>query len=74
MRGKIRTRTADLDIEKSVTTAEAIKAATDCALSSETATASSPFTSDLSKITAEFVDGDDGGDLFKWGGERENIS
>ena len=44
MRGKIRTRTADLDIEKSVTTAEAIKAATDSALSVEAAAASSPFT------------------------------
>ena len=70
MPAKIRACTAYLDIEKSVTTAEAIKAATDRALSSETAAASSPFTPDLSKITAEFVDGDDGGDLFKWGGEK----
>jgi len=51
MRAKIRARTADLDIEKSVTTAEAIKAATDRALSGEAAAASSPFTPDLSKIT-----------------------
>ena len=51
MRAKIRARTADLDIEKSVTTAEAIKAATDRALSGDAAAASSPFTSDLSKIT-----------------------
>jgi len=51
MRDKIRARTADLDIEKSVTTAEAIKAATDRALSGEAASASSPFTPDLSKIT-----------------------
>ena len=51
MRAKIRAHTADLDIEESATTAEAIKAATDRALSGDAAAASSPFTSDLSKIT-----------------------
>ena len=66
MRAKIRARTADLNIEKSITAAEAIKVATNRALSGETAAASSPFTPDLSNITAKFVDGDDDGDLFEW--------
>jgi len=57
MRSKIRARTADLSIEKSVTTAEAIKAATDRALSGEAAAASSPFTPDLSAF-------EDGGSPF----------
>ena len=51
MRAKIRARTVDLDIETSVNTAEAIKAATNRALSGETAADSSPFTPDLSNIS-----------------------
>jgi len=59
MRAKIRARTADLDIEKSVTTSEAIKAATDRALAGEASAASSPFAPDLSAFEGKpGVDGD----------------